>query len=213
MSELTKRISSNSLLVLAILFVVYHTVSVVFGASSFLKLLTAPDATVAQVESNAVRSDNTPGLLTEESQIIYGYTSSEKIWPTRVVIDQVGIDLDLEGSLENQGTWNISENGANFAINTAVPNGISGNTAIFGHDRPHLFRNIHHLNPGDQVKVLTVDAEYTYKVTGSKVVQPTDISVMDQTEQPTLTLITCDGWLSQERYVVTASLDEVKPLK
>ena len=99
------------------------------------------------------------------------------------------------------------------ALNTAVPNGVAGNTVIFGHDRPHLFRNIHNLSSGDEIEIETSDAVYTYQVTGNSIVQPEDISVMDQTEKPTLTLITCDGWLSQERFVITASLKGVRPLK
>ena len=52
---------------------------------------------------------------------------------------------------------------------------------------------------------------YTYRVSQSKIVLPTDVSVLAQTESPTLTLITCTDWdfLRAEyskRLIVTATL-------
>lgn len=72
---------------------------------------------------------------------------------------------------------------------TAAP-GADGNAVITGH-RDTFFRHIYELNKGD---VLTVERDgktYTYKVTGKKVTDPNDVSVLKQTNQAQLTLITC----------------------
>jgi sortase A len=48
---------------------------------------------------------------------------------------------------------------------------------------------------------------YTYVVTGSKIVEPTQVEVMDATSRPTLTLISCYPYLvDDQRIVVTARL-------
>lgn len=201
--RLKQSISSGVIAVLACVFFAYHIFMTGFGVDSFIRAYTGAKPT----------STPTPVVVvpaTSQDQIVLGKQSQPGQWPSHVDMPSVGISLDLTGSMENQGQWYISTTGANFAINTAVPNGISGNTALFGHDRPGLFRNIHNLKFGDIVKVTASDKVYEYKVTWTQVVQPTDVSVMNQTRDPILTLITCDGWLSQERYVVVARL--ISPL-
>lgn len=207
MKRLKSIISSYSLLVVAILFVAYHVISVVTGVGSMVHIFQSPELTVA--ESHQHQSESTE-TLTENHNVLQepklGFESQPHTWPTRIVMESVDIDLAVEGSYEQQGAWEISETGSNFAINTAIPNAQTGNTAIFGHDRPHLFHRIHDLKPGDRVKVAVGNQWFEYAVIGNQIVKPDNVSVMDQTSEPTLTLITCDGWLSQDRYVVTAKL-------
>lgn len=97
--------------------------------------------------------------------------------------------------------------------NTAVPGQI-GNTAIFGHSSndwwepgnyKFVFVLLDKLAPGDRFTVDYNSVRYTYEVTGSKVVEPTDLSVLKPTAEPTLTLITCTPpGTSLRRLVVTA---------
>ena len=48
---------------------------------------------------------------------------------------------------------------------------------------------------------------YTYLVTGTQIVQPSQVEVMRQTEDSTLTLISCYPYLiDNQRIVVSASL-------
>lgn len=175
---------------LGVLFVVYHLAQIGGGVADLWQL--------------AWRANAAPTASTPAPKALVGLQTDSSIWPTRVVIDSVGIDLALTGSIEKEGQWLISETGANFATNTAIPNGQTGNTALFGHDRPKLFRNLHDLKEGAVVKVITKYMVYYYTVTGSKTVAPSDVSVMNQTTDPILTLITCDGWLSENRLVINA---------
>jgi len=96
--------------------------------------------------------------------------------------------------------------------------GRPGNAALSGHvslknrgDGP--FRWLERLNPGDEVIVEQGDTQYVYRVTGRRVVLPTDVSVLAPTEDATLTLITCTDWdffLADytRRLIVSAQLRE-----
>lgn len=102
---------------------------------------------------------------------------------------------------------------------TAVP-GQPGNVAIFGHssndwwkagDYNRVFVLLDKLVPGDTVTVNYQSVMYIYEVTGSKIVKPTEFSVLNPTPTPTLTLITCTPiGTSLKRLVVTAK--QVSPV-
>lgn len=91
---------------------------------------------------------------------------------------------------------------------TALP-GEAGNTVFAGHratmTRP--FRNIDQLVPGDQV-IFTVNARRSvYVVTGSSIVLPSALEIVDQTPTATGTLFACHPPGSAKyRYVVHLGL-------
>ena len=67
----------------------------------------------------------------------------------------------------------------------------AGNSAIAGH-RDGLFRPLKDVKIGDEIRFRTTREEFRYRVTGTKVVEPDDLSVLAQHSKPaTLTLITC----------------------
>ncbi len=68
-----------------------------------------------------------------------------------------------------------------------------------------MFVLLDKLVAGDTFTVNYNSKQYVYEVTGSKVVPPTDLSVLNQTDEPTMTLITCTPpGTSWQRLVVTA---------
>lgn len=103
---------------------------------------------------------------------------------------------------------------------TAEP-GKNGNSVIIGHssgqlwapgDYKFVFTLLDKLQPGDTVTINYKGTRYLYRVQGSKIVPPTDFSVLDQTSQPTLTLITCTPvGTSKNRLIVSALQIEPKP--
>jgi sortase A len=91
---------------------------------------------------------------------------------------------------------------------TAFP-GETGNVVIAGHRVTHSrpFRNIHELVPGDLVHFDVAGVRTTYTVTGSEVVAPTAIHIIDQTPTPTATLFACHPpGSARQRYVVRLAL-------
>jgi len=82
---------------------------------------------------------------------------------------------------------------------------VSAHNDVFG----QLFKDLDQLKAGDEVVVFTADRTYTYVVSGTQVVEPTMVSVMDPTPNATLTLISCYPYLvDNKRIVVTAVLKE-----
>ena len=114
---------------------------------------------------------------------------------------------------ENQILTDLQSGVVHYAY-TALP-GQPGNAVIFGHSSEDwwvpgnykfVFVLLDKLQTGDQFSVDYQSKRYVYQVTGSKVVEPTDLSVLDQNvSTPTLTLITCTPpGTSWKRLVVTA---------
>jgi sortase A len=65
-----------------------------------------------------------------------------------------------------------------------------GNSAIAAH-RDGLFRPLKDVKVGDEIRFRTTRDEYRYRVTGTSIVQPDDVSVLEPRSPATLTLITC----------------------
>jgi sortase A len=76
---------------------------------------------------------------------------------------------------------------------TALP-GEKGNFAVAGHRSytySEHFNRADELQNGDEIIVRTKKGEFTYIVYEQKVVEPTEISVLDPTQDATVTLVTC----------------------
>ena len=65
-----------------------------------------------------------------------------------------------------------------------------GNTAFAGH-RDGLFRPLKDIQVGDEIRFRTSRDEFRYRVTGTSIVTPEDVSVLEKRSRPSLTLITC----------------------
>ena len=115
--------------------------------------------------------------------------ASAKISPeqmlTRLTVAKIGIDAIV---VEGASRKDLSE-GPGHMKQTAEPGEI-GNAVITGH-RDTFFRHIHELTKGDQIQVQRNGKNFIYEVTGRRIVMPEDISVIDPTRDPELTLITC----------------------
>lgn len=89
---------------------------------------------------------------------------------------------------------------------TAIP-GQQGNAAIAGH-RDIFFRDLKDIHGGDEIELETADTATHYRVIWARIVAPEDISVLDSTGQPALTLVTCYPFYfigkAPKRFVVRA---------
>lgn len=75
----------------------------------------------------------------------------------------------------------------------AMPGQI-GNFSVAAHNNIYteIFRNLNKVNIGDEVKVTTKTATYTYKITSKQTVSPTSIEVINNSDKREITLITCN---------------------
>lgn len=104
---------------------------------------------------------------------------------TKLSIPRIHLeDVVLEGTSSESlllGPSHMSE--------TAEP-GSTGNAVIAGH-RDTFFRHIHSLRYGDDIYVLRAGKRYHYLVRSRRIVEPTNLSVLNSTNDGELTLITC----------------------
>ncbi|HSQ26666.1 MAG TPA: sortase [Anaerolineales bacterium] len=142
---------------------------------------------------------------------------------TRITIPAMGLDTVVKYVPFDSSSWLIGglKQEVAWMGDTSWP-GLGSNTGLAGHvdlanGDSGPFWNLGDLKAGDQVTVFTEHNQYTYMVRDSRIVPDSDLSVIEPTEKPQLTLITCAGWdaelkLYLLRLVVFADLVEVKPL-
>ena len=75
---------------------------------------------------------------------------------------------------------------------------LSAHNDIFG----ELFRDLDQLKAGDEILIQTASQEYIYRVTGTRVVEPTEVSVLEPTAKSTITLISCYPYLVDNQRIV-----------
>lgn len=123
----------------------------------------------------------------------------------------------LAGVVQVNGgtTWEVPSFKAGHGEFTAGA-GQTGNAVLMGHvssiNAGNVFKDLDRVRVGDTVEVDSPAGSFTYRVTQVLVVPRTDLSVVQPTDTPVLSLITCTGaWLPQinefaERLVVRAEL-------
>lgn len=130
---------------------------------------------------------------------------------TSLAIESVGIS----GNISEGVTSEAMERGFWHFPTSSLP-GRKGNVVIIGHRFKYIppatntFFNLDKVSVGDSITVSVGEETYTYVVTDMNIVEPNDISVIEQTDDYRLTLITCTPlWTSKERLVITAKLDKL----
>ncbi len=116
--------------------------------------------------------------------------------------------LDVDAPLHEGIRLTTLDNGPGHWPGTAMP-GEVGNVVVAAHRTSHggPFRHIDQLVAGDTVEFTTHSGVSTYVVTGTQVVEPNAIWIVDPTDTPTATLFACHppGSVSQ-RIVVNLEL-------
>jgi len=163
---------------------------------------------ISQLQYSLSHKNNPPAAITT------GANAAAPAADT-ISIPKINVNAPVvyQPSIDETAIENSLQNGVVHYGNTAVP-GQAGNVAIFGHSSndwwepgnyKFVFVLLDKLAPGDLVTVDYNSQRYTYQVTGSQVVDPSDVGVLKPTSTPTLTLITCTPpGTSLRRLVVTA---------
>jgi LPXTG-site transpeptidase (sortase) family protein len=139
---------------------------------------------------------------------------------TRIRIPRLEIDSSVTlaryQAVDQVRTWAVPDDQVGYAEHTGSV-GKPGNVVLFGHvirrGLPGVFSRLHDARERDVIDVSTARGSYRYRVMALGSVAATDDTVLADTEQPILTLVTCDGvWLPRiwdytHRLVVIASLE------
>lgn len=143
--------------------------------------------------------------------------------PGTTTVPRVPVPGDSVGRIEipslGVSEWMVAgarlsdlEKGPGVFAGSVLP-GQTGNLAVAGHRTSYgaPFGDLDRLREGDDIIFTTAGGTFTYVVTGSKVVPPTDVGVLAQTKDSAIaTLVTCHPkWTSKNRLIVTAELEPV----
>jgi sortase A len=106
----------------------------------------------------------------------------------RIKIPAAKIDWVVFGGCDQASL----EKGPGHVPGTALPGAVGPpyNCVITGHRDSH-FRHLGWLRLGHRIELETPSGEKTYTITGRRIVNPDEVSVLAPTQSPRLTLITC----------------------
>lgn len=123
----------------------------------------------------------------------------------RIQISAIGVDA----AVVRGDSWEQLKKGVGQQLGTTDP-GQAGNLVLSAHNDifGEIFRYLDKLKPGDIVTLQTTVEKFNYRVTGSEVVEPTDVRVLSTTTASTVTLISCYPYfVDNKRIAVFAELE------
>ena len=124
--------------------------------------------------------------------------------PTRIVIPAIGLDWPI---VAGDG-WEELKRGVGHHPGSANP-GERGNLVLSGHDDVYgePFRDLEKLDVGKEVMVYAGANVYRYVIKAKRVVAPNDLSVLDPSRNPIITLITCTPYrVDTQRLILIGDL-------
>lgn len=156
-----------------------------------------------QVIVGAVKQYITPGGIVTDPVIVESDATVQVGPEPKLIIPKIGLEAPVvydEPRVDEASYQKALDKGVVRLGNTPDP-GTKGNTVIGGHSSNNVFNtggwkyvfvNLKRLDKGDVFYLNFEGKRYTYRITTKKIVKPTDVSVLAQTEKPIVTLFTCD---------------------
>ncbi len=148
-----------------------------------------------------------PSAPTNQAEAVVG--------PNEIIIPKINVKAPLVfiNTTEEKAVLLALQDGVVHYAGTANP-GENGNSVFFGHSSNDIwekgnykfvFALLEKLAVGDQYEIHYQSKKYIYTVEETKVVMPTDLTVLNQTATPYSTLITCTPpGTSWKRFIVKA---------
>ena len=139
-----------------------------------------------------------------------GWPDTQRAAPaTRSLIGRIDVPRLRLSALAREGVDVRTLRGSvGHVPGTALP-GAPGNAAFAAH-RDTFFRPLAGIRKGDSVLVTTADGVHRYTVFATRVVKPSDVSVLQSGQLSQLTLVTCYPFdfvgSAPERFIVQAEL-------
>jgi sortase A len=130
---------------------------------------------------------------------------------TKLYIDSINVEGNIFQGVDShtmdKGFWHFP---------ASVYPGQQGNSVIISHRYLHIppakdtFYNLDKVRKGDSILIEQEDNKYTYIVSEVKVVEKNDVSVLQDSLDYQITLITCTPlWTSKQRLAVIGKLDKL----
>ena len=122
----------------------------------------------------------------------------------RIEIPRLGVSAVIRAGSDGR-TLRLA---VGYIPGTALP-GDRGNFGLAGH-RDTFFRKLRDINPDDEIRIVTTDGVFRYYVQRTNIVMPEDVWVLNPTDYPALTLVTCYPFnyigSAPKRFIVRAAL-------
>jgi sortase A len=178
------------------LFLTIGVVAIGYGVVTLVEGVLYQRGSTLRLDISAVKSpksDTQPPLRS---------VASEGVTVSRLEIPRLGMSvLVAEGTSSH--TLKLA---AGHIRGTAFPDE-AGNIGIAGH-RDTFFRPLRGINSGDIIVLTTPYRSFRYAVEWTKIVQPSDVDVLQPSPEPLLTLVTCYPFRfigsAPDRFVVRA---------
>jgi len=103
----------------------------------------------------------------------------------RIEISAIGLEVMILEGIEDE----TLRRAVGHIPGTALP-GQLGNVAIAGH-RDTFFRPLRSIRQDDEITLTTLNGTYRYRVDSTRIVEPEDVGVLDDSDDAVLTLVTC----------------------
>ncbi|MCA9883911.1 MAG: class D sortase [Anaerolineae bacterium] len=116
-------------------------------------------------------------------------------------------DINIEAPIVQGVDWEALRQGVGQLPNGITPDDDTGNLVLAAHNDifGEIFRHIDDLEVGDEFEVVTNTGIHTYRVSGTDIVSPDDVHVMQSQGKPMVTLISCYPYqVNTQRYIVYA---------
>lgn len=109
--------------------------------------------------------------------------------------------INFEGIVYDGTDLGTLDKGVGHFKNTPL---FDGNVALAAHNNSKFWKNLNKLNNGDEIQYTSILGTRTYQVYSMNVINSNDWSKLENTENNTLTLITCEKGKPDLRFCVQA---------
>ena len=170
-----------------------------FAEARAMAMLAGPVANRRATNASARLQDRQAGVPTP---IGAGAIETPPLPIAVLRMDRVGLEVPIYPDISE---LNLSR-GAGWIGGTAAPN-TGGNVAVAAH-RDRYFRPLKDVKVGDILELESLSGRGEFRVSRIVIVDPTEVSVLDDTTVPTVTLVTCYPFYfignAPRRYIVQA---------
>lgn len=119
-------------------------------------------------------------------------------------IPKINRDLTVEDGSFVDGRWEVAAEGVSYYTDSSLPEE-GGNTVLYGHNKTRILGGLVDMKRGDKVELALESGKVlSYEVVEVKTIKPSEVSILNQTEDHQLTIYTCTGFLDSARFVVIA---------
>lgn len=124
--------------------------------------------------------------------------------PSKLYIPNMDRVLYVSDGYAQGNRWTVSETGVSYLTTSSLPQE-AGNTVIYGHNRQGILGGLWRVHEGDYLYVILQDGQFVkYQVAKREEIKPTQVEILNQTDDSRLTLYTCSGFLDTARFVIVA---------